>query len=205
MKRISLAVLVSVAALAVVLLGANGLKTGPTKTAVCDIRKLVVEYQRFMDLTDQVKNMQDEARAEMERRESEIKAIMDQRKELKRGSPDDKKLQDLVWQKSVEVRAYGEIQKGRLEMLQMEGLRGCYDDLLREIESYSMEAGLDMVFSMREIKIEEATNTQDLEALIATRYILYSNAQVDVTSEVLKRLNDRYAAKKAEGATPAAP
>ena len=189
MRRIHWIALLATAALAAGLVGANGLKPGPTKVGVCDIRRVVTEYTRFVTLREGLEAMQAEAKTEMERRDAEIKTIMKQLEDLKKDSEDYKRLQEVVWQKSVEARAYGEIQKGRMELKQQQGLRACYDDITKAIEAYCKEAGVDIVFTKRDVPMGDQMNTKDLEAAIATRYILYVNSAIDVTDAVLAKLN----------------
>ena len=194
MRRVHWTVLLSVAVLAVVLVGANGLKPGPTKVGVCDVRKVVMEYKRFQELRTDLEKVQTDAKTEIEQREVVMKGLREQMKDLKKGSEDFKRLQDALWQKSVEARAYGEIQKGRMELQQHEGLMACYGDALAEIKAYSSETGIDIVYSTREVQMDKARSTEDLEALIATKYILHSDPGIDISDAVLKRLNDKYTA-----------
>jgi Skp family chaperone for outer membrane proteins len=189
MRQVHWIALLATAALAAGLIGANGLKPGPTKVGVCDIRRVVTEYARFVTLRQGLEAMQAEAKAEMERRDAEVKTIMKQLEDLKKGSEDYKRLQEVVWQKSVEARAYGEIQKGRMELKQQEGLRACYDDITQAIEAYCKDTGVDIVFTNRDVPMGDEMNTKDLEAAIATRYILYANTAIDVTDAVLAKLN----------------
>ena len=69
-----------------------------------------------------------------------------------------------------------------------------YGDALAEIKAYSSETGIDIVYSTREVQMEKARSTEDLEALIATKYILHSDPGIDISDAVLKRLNDKFAA-----------
>lgn len=193
MRRVHWTVLLSVAVLAVALVGAGGLKPGPSKVAVCDIRRVVMEYKRFEELRTGLEKIQDEAKTEIEKREGVMKGLREQMKDLKKGSDDYKRLQDALWKTSVEARAYGEIQKGRMELQQQEGLMLCYGDVLGAIAAYSKEAAIDVVYSTRDIEIDKARSTEDLEALIATKYILYNDPGIDITEGVLKQLNDTFA------------
>jgi Skp family chaperone for outer membrane proteins len=192
MKRLHWSILLVVAALGAALAGANGLKPGPSKVAVCDIRRVVVEYKKFVDLKDAITKQQEAAQGELEKRRQMINGFIDQRKELKRGSADDKKLDDLILEKSVEAQAYGELTRNRLERQQYEGLRECYQNVLAAVDVYAKQNGIDVVLSNRDVKLDEAKNSQDLESLIAARYILFSDAGVDITNDVLKQLNDAY-------------
>jgi Skp family chaperone for outer membrane proteins len=192
MRRKHWGIVLAVVTMAGMLVGANGLSQGPTKTAVCDIRRAVVEYQKFINLKKDIEATQATAKTELESRRDQITKIIDQRKELKRGSPDDKKLEDLILEKSVEAQAYGEVTRNRLERRQYDGLKECYADVLKAMETYAAENGIDVVFSMRDVSMDEAKNSQDLETLIAAKYVLYSSKGIDITDAVLKQLNDAY-------------
>jgi Skp family chaperone for outer membrane proteins len=192
MKRLHWNIVVAVAALAVVLVGANGLKQGPTKVAVCEIRRVLVEYQRFVDMRTTMETMQKDAQAELEKRRAEIEGYSAQRSELNPGSPDDVKLQDLMFQKSVEAQAFGEITKGRMERKQYDEIKACYEDMLKAMEDVARQHGIDVVLSKRDINIAEARSSKDLESLIAAKYVLHNVKGIDITDAVLEHLNTKY-------------
>jgi Skp family chaperone for outer membrane proteins len=171
---------------------AEPLKPGPTKVAVCDIRRVVTEYRRFIDLKDLVTKQQETAQNELNRRRTVLEDLQKQQQALKPDSPDFKKIQDSILEKAVEAQAYGELTRTRLERQQYEGLRGCYQDVQAAIDAFARENGIDVVLTDRDIKLDEARNSQDLESLIAARYIIYRAPGVDVTTGVLKKLNDSY-------------
>jgi len=167
-------------------------KQGPSKIAVCDIRRVVMEYRRFIDLKDQITKQQETAQNELNRRRTVLEDLQKQQQSLKPDSPDFKRIQDSILEKAVEAQAYGELTRTRLERQQYEGLRGCYQDVQTAIDAYARENGIDVVLTDRDIKLDEAKNSQDLESLIAARYIIYRAPGVDVTTGVLKKLNDSY-------------
>lgn len=199
MKRIHWSVLLSVAVLAAFVIGANGLGAKPTRVGVCEIRRLLVEYQRFADLRQALETQDKNLAEEMKKRTDVIVELGKQMSELKKGSPDHQKLEELSWQKTFEARAFQDVQKGRLERQQHQGLLACYADIVREIEAYAKDSGIDVVYSTRDVNVEEAMNVKELESVIASKYILYRAAELDVTDAVIARLNAAYQpAKKTE-------
>ena len=191
MKRINWGIALAVVTLAGVLVGANGLKDGPSRVAVVDIRRVVVEYGKFTELKNTITAAQKAATEELNKRKGVITGLIEQRNEVKTDSADARKFDDLILQSRVEAQAFGEITRARLERQQFEGLRDCYKDIMEALAAYSNESNIDVVYSMRKVKITEAKNTQDLETLIAAKYVLYNNAGSDITDAVLKRLNTK--------------
>jgi Skp family chaperone for outer membrane proteins len=191
MKRINWGIALAVVTLAGVLIGANGLKDGPSRVAVVDIRRVVVEYSKFTELKNTITAAQKAATEELNKRKGVITGLIEQRNDVKADSVDARKFDDLILQSRVEAQAFGEITRARLERQQFEGLRNCYKDIMEALAAYSNESNIDVVYSMRQVKITEAKNTQDLETLIAAKYVLYNNAGSDITDAVLKRLNTK--------------
>lgn len=189
MKRINWGIALAVVTLTGVLVGANGMAGGPSRVAVVDIRRVVVEYNKFTELKNTIAAAQKVATGELEKRKGVIGGLIEQKKDVKPGSADAQKFDDLILQNRVEAQAFGEITRARLERQQFTGLRDCYKDVMDELAAYSNENNIDAVYSMRQVKITEAKNTQDLETLIAAKYVLYNNAGTDITDAVLKRLN----------------
>ena len=199
MKSIHWALLLSVVAAAAVLVGANGTRPQPTRVAICDIRKLIFEYQRFNDLQKTLEAAENGITTELDKRKAQLVEIGKQMGELKRDSADFKRLDELSWKQTYEARAFQEVEKGKLQRRLHDGAMQSYDDVLKAVAAYAQDAGIDIVYSSRDIQLNRAMNVKELEALIATKYVLYNAPGLDVTGAVLKQLNDAYAAKPNAG------
>jgi len=189
MKRINWGIALAVVTLAGVLIGASGMADGPSRVAVVDIRRVVVEYSKFTELKNTIAAAQKVATEELNKRKGVIDGLIEQRNDVKTGSANAQKFDDLILQNRVEAQAFGEITRARLERQQFMGLRDCYKDVMDRLAAYASENNIDVVYSMRQVKVREAKNTQDLETLIAAKYVLFNSAGSDITDAVLKRLN----------------
>jgi len=188
-KRINWGIALAVVTLAGVLVGANGMADGPSRVAVVDIRRVVVEYSKFTEMKNTIAAAQKVATEELNKRKGVIDGLIEQRNDVKTGSANAQKFDDLILQNRVEAQAFGEITRARLERQQFMGLRDCYKDVMDRLAAYASENNIDVVYSMRQVKVREAKNTQDLETLIAAKYVLFNSAGSDITDAVLKRLN----------------
>jgi len=207
MRRIHWGVILSVVTLAAVLLGADGLggKAEPSRVATCNVRKIMLDYQRFVDLKNRTDADEKKATDELKKKTELVENMLKQLADLKKDSPDYARLDEACWQKTFEARSFQEVEKNRLERQRRDGLLECYRAILDEIAAYAKEAGLDVVYYTRDMRLEDAMTVQDVESLIGANAILYSDPKVDMSAAILARLNAKYQAGQAKEPLPPPP
>jgi len=203
MKRIHWVLMLAVAASAAVLLAANVDLPGPSRVAVCNVRKVMVDYQRFIALKQRVDAQEKKAGDEMKKRSDDLDRMLKQLADLKKGSPDYERLDNDCWQFTFQARAFQEVEKNRLERERRDGLVACYSDVVAEIAAYARESGIDIVHYARDLPLESAVTVADVEQLISNNPVLYASPQADITAAVTARLNAKFQA--AGSATPPQP
>lgn len=159
-----------------------------SKIGVVNIRKIFLECKKNANYREQANKEQEDAIAELQQMSNEIKAIEAALEAIKQGTPDYlERMQELA-----QKRASLPVQQSYYEQLfakkDMEWTQQLYKDLLSIVDTVAQEKGLEMVFESDEpeFPIEQA---EDLMLTIRTHKVLYKGGCINLTDEVMKRLD----------------
>ncbi|KKM91665.1 hypothetical protein LCGC14_1226230 [marine sediment metagenome] len=165
-----------------------------TRVGVCDVGAIFNGYAKRDDLNAQLEANRKRANAEDKRRAKGIEAVEKVMQELKKGSKQFKdrlkQLEKLTIERSV-WRQYAEKAFLAEHRQMMEQL---YRELLAAIAQTAKAKGFDVIMYREQVDIASQTTTE-LYKKIAQRKCLYYNPGVDITQQVLDRLNRQYRAK----------
>jgi Skp family chaperone for outer membrane proteins len=193
-------------ALAAVVVAAMGLVTarpataqeasGTVRVAVANPGKILSALQESADMQ---KNEQAEISRLKEQEQSKGKAIQDLRgqrdKFTKKGTPDwDKQTADLV-QKSVEARVWAETEQARLTRRNKDQIKSLFEKIQAAVQQIAQERKIDLVVTDfgRDMPDDVDDITPDaLRQLIAQKSVLYAAKGVDLSDDVIARLNAAY-------------
>jgi Skp family chaperone for outer membrane proteins len=194
--------LLAVAVLAAGLVGANEAapRPEPIRAAVCDVHQVMKAYKRLDDLLDRLKKDDKTFKEEGKRRADLVEQLLKQLGDLRKGTPDYQKLDQVCWDKMYDLRVYQEVEQNKLDRTQRDGFQACYEDLLAEIALYCQENGIDLVEYVGIVPLDTARSAQDVESLINARRVLFNSSRLDISDAMAARLNAKYKA-----AAPAAP
>jgi Skp family chaperone for outer membrane proteins len=97
---------------------------------------------------------------------------------------------------AIEFKNWGEISQAQYARNEKVLTKALYDKITAAIAELAKERGIDLVVAIQPpINIEKNTNDQIVQ-LLAQRQVLYANATVDITSDVIARLDEKYNATK---------
>ncbi|MGB7158873.1 MAG: OmpH family outer membrane protein [Tepidisphaeraceae bacterium] len=145
-----------------------------------------------------------------QRLETERKALVDQEVERRKKveelrsameliKPDAPQYEDANKQfvtAAIEFKNWGEVSQAQYARNEKVLTKTLYDKITAAIEELAKERGIDLVVAMQPpINIEKNTNDQIVQ-ILAQRQVLYANATVDITSDVIARLDEKYNATK---------
>lgn len=197
MNRQSLKLMAMTALLAVTLVvvtnATSNLLARPTAVAVVNIEEVVGALTEKQQLDAQMKAKRDGLAAEQNARQKRIEKLEFDLNALRVGSADyeakQAELQKAVLELQVWVRF--EQQKAARELgLQTERL---YKKIVAGCQRVGQDSGYDLVlFRESEVEINNFETPQQLQALIQLRKVLYASEQIDLTDEVIQRMNNEY-------------
>ena len=173
----------------------------PLGVAVCDVVHAFGQYQRAVDETrklDQVgKRLKQEAakrQEAIERAKVRLEGVKDDGKRREALAEEVKKLE-------TDCKAWLEREKARCLRYHHRLSGEMYEEVLAVIGQVARERGLGLVLQTRRKKID-STDSADLVRKIHAWTVLYAAPEIDITDEVLRRLNSAYRKRKGTGRKP---
>lgn len=165
------------------------------KVAVVDVRKLMDGSARILAVTEQMKKEQADMQAELQKIENDVKQNMtmleglDPRGILARGIRE--KVVQLQALHDFKVKAWNEEISFRVQTAEKE----LYNEALGIIATYAKEKGIGLVHKVDSGPIKDQ-ETEHVDRRIDARGVLYIDPALDITADILKLLNDKFAAEK---------
>jgi len=155
---------------------------------VVSIRKIFQDCKRNDKYVEEATAEQDKVVAELEKLSKELEAEKAGLKTLKAGSSDHLALIKEILTKQASLQAQQEFHKQQIALKDQKWTEQLYKDILRETSEVAEQKGLDLVFEKDEIELP-ASSANDLMLTIRTHKLLYSGGCLDITDEVMARLD----------------
>ncbi len=174
---------------------ASATAAAPAKSAVCDLFIILKNYDRGNDLKKELKAKVDKITAEGDKRGKEITKIQDTLEELKPGSKEYDAQLNKMTQLTIDRQAFLNYQDELAKRETYRYTKEVYQDVMDAIEKVAKERGYQLVLFKESPNLVSRTYDELLEQ-ISRRKVLYSDPSLDITDDVLKRLNRDYAVKK---------
>ena len=158
------------------------------RIGVVSIRKIFLDCKRNAKYREESVAEQDRAIAELEKLSKEIEAEEAGLKALKAGSSDHLSSMKEILEKRAKFKAAQEFHERQIALKDRQWTEELYKDILRETSEVAEQKGLDMVFEKDEIELP-ALSANELMLTIRTHKLLYSGGCLDITDEVMARLD----------------
>jgi Skp family chaperone for outer membrane proteins len=160
----------------------------PPKIGVVCIRRIFQDCKRNAKYKEQAVNEQEKAIAELEQLSKEIDNEKAGLRSLRTGSSDYMARVKEILEKQASLEAQREFRKQQLELQDQRWTETLYGDILRITGEVAKQKGLDMVFDKDEPELPSPT-ANELMLTIRTHKLIYSGGCVDVTADVIERLD----------------
>jgi len=155
---------------------------------VVSIQKIFDKCKRSVRYREEATTEQSRVFAEMDKLAKEIDADKVGLKTLKAGSSDHLALVKGILEKQANLQARQEFYKQQMALKQQRMIEDIYGDILRITSEVARQKGLDLVFERSEPELP-TLNANELEMVIGTHKLLYSGGCLDITDEVMVRLD----------------
>ena len=159
-----------------------------SKIGVVNIQRIFLICKRNAKYEEETKAEQNRLNAELEKLMAELKAEEAGLKTLKPGSSDRIARVEEILTKQAGLQTKDELYKRRLELRYQLFIEGLYKDILRETTEVAKQKGLDLVQVKDEIEFP-ALSVSDAMMAIRTHKLLYSGGCLDITDEVMARVD----------------
>jgi len=159
-----------------------------SEIGIVSIQKIFQDSNRSTRYRAEAFTEQQRARAELEKLGREVEAGEAGLRALKPGSSDYMTQVKELLEKQANYRVRQELYKQQMELTDQLWTKELYQDILGVTGEVAKEKGLKLVLREDTIDFSE-TNTAELGLAMRTHKLLYSGGCLDITDEVVARLN----------------
>jgi len=159
--------------------------------AVVDTVQIFNQYQQIVDLNAMLKARNDQLREETEAKKKVIEQKGQELSAFAPDSPDFLARQKELLRMRVDLDAFVRVKQFELQRTHVHWTRTTYNQILDTVEALATQRNLSLVLYKDEID----ANANEMKALlqqIRARKVLYSADTIDLTSQVLEKLNADY-------------
>lgn len=158
------------------------------RIGLVSIRRIFAECKKNDDYKKQAIAEQDKIVAELKKLSKELEAGKAGLQTLKPGSPDYMVMYGKVLENQAMLQAKEEFHKNQLALKDQRWTEQLYKDILKATAEVAEQKALNMVFAKDEAELP-APNASELMLTIRTNKLLYSDGCLDITDEVIARLD----------------
>lgn len=156
---------------------------------VVDVVKIFDNYERVRAFDLEMRTRSTEVQTQDDNLAKQIESMERKLSDLAPGSKEAEALVDQMMQLSVQRQTLTKMHEGRVTRDRYRLSEEVYQEMLKIIEAIAQERGLDMVFSGDSFAVGAKL---DVYRQIERKKVLFNRANLDLTKEVLERLNNAY-------------
>lgn len=168
-----------------------------TKIAVVNVPEVSEKYERTKDLEshfDNVRKTLQQQRDELKQKAERMAKSLNE--EFKPGTDEYRNRRKELAMLEAQLQYFVDSEGKQIEAELAESLRSIFGDIQTVIRAIAEEKGLDIVLVADAMPPGAPDTTQQIRQQIILQKVLYANARVDITADVVARLNEKYRAAK---------
>ena len=180
-------------ALTALVLGAPSQVWASPKIAVVNVPVVSERYARTADLEVQFDALRRRLGAERDTMRERIdRAKQALQEEIKPGTEEFERRRKEVAMLEAELQWFMDSEGQKVERGLASSLRSIFDDIQAVVREIAVEKGIDVVLAGDQLPAEMPESTAQVRQHILLQKVLYWSRDVDITDEVVARLNARY-------------
>lgn len=187
----------AVAAAAILTLGgrlsAQGAPATTGRVAVVSVGRLMTEYQRMKDFTEELKQAEERLESENQERKNAIDMMRKTAEHLADNDPTLVTKMNELLEAQIEHRTWFEVKQASVTREIAVATDRIYRDIVNTTSEVAQAAGYDVVFHRDQYRPQ--MDPEEIQAQILARKVIYANEGADITQLVLDKLNQDYRAK----------
>jgi Skp family chaperone for outer membrane proteins len=173
--------------------GANG---KGIKIATASPSKIFSGMKEKTDVETKLKQQRDGLATEERSRRQKVQDLQSQLALTKPDAPQYEEQNNQFMQAAADFKMWGELSQAKAARDEKLQTKLLFDKITATIAEIAKERGIDLVIAEQPPMNIERVSAQDLTQLMAQRQVLYTNANVDITQDVIAKLDERYNAQK---------
>ena len=191
-----------VAAAAVVLLPsraasqAQNAQGAPLKIATASAAKIFMGMKEKTDVRARLDQQVKDLRNEEESRRQKVKDLQSQMELIKPDSPQYEEASKALTAAAIEFEVWGKTSQAQAARNEKMLTKMLFEKITVAIAEIAKERGIDFVVAEQPPFAVERMSPQELQQAMVQRQVLYANASLDLTQDVITRLDERYNTQK---------
>ncbi|MFQ5425364.1 MAG: OmpH family outer membrane protein [Phycisphaerae bacterium] len=167
---------------------------GGNRTAVIDIVRVFNESLQIRDLNERMRRQTGEYSTEAKQRQAALADAQSRLGAFKPGTKEYDNLRKEMIRMNVEFRAWADVTEADLEQQRFEWTRIVYEKTMQAAEQVAKAQGYDVVVQQTTFDASEMPeqSVQALRMAIQRRIVIYRTDEVDITNQVLARMDADY-------------
>lgn len=167
----------------------------PCCVAVIDFVRIFNECDQIKDLNDVLRKQEVDVQTEAKQRQKVIEDKQIELSAFKPGTPDyQSRRKDLI-RLGTEANIWLKVAEQDLEAQKFDWTKVVYESATRAVADLSRERGYQIVLQYKEFSPDDTDQTlATIRRMIQDRAVVHADPSIDVTNEIIKRLNAEYAA-----------
>jgi Skp family chaperone for outer membrane proteins len=178
---------------------AHARQAQPTKVGTVNPAKVFDQIQETKDLRAKMEQERLQIGALQNEKRARIKSAEEARNVLAPGSPAFEEKNRELMQLAVDFEVWSRMTQIQLERNQKLLMKNVYDKIVAAVPEVAQRRGVDLVLAENRPELGDAIEQLDLNAvraLITSRNVLFSRAEIDLTADVIVAMDNAYKSGK---------
>jgi outer membrane protein len=166
-----------------------------SKIGVVNTARIFNEMQETKDLQAKLQQDRDRLADEERQKRGHLQALRESRDQLKPESPQFQERNQELLKASVEFEVWGRMMQANVQRQQKQQISRLFDKIEDAVQEVARSKGLDLVIAQQAVELPpdlEQINVEQLKAIINQRNVLYAADGLDISNEVITRLDAKY-------------
>ncbi|MDQ3440955.1 MAG: OmpH family outer membrane protein [Planctomycetota bacterium] len=169
---------------------------GQFKIATASAAKIFMGMKEKTDVRAKIEQQVKQLREEEQSRRQKVQDVQQQMELLKPDSPQYEEANKTFMAAAIEFKNWGEVSQAQAARHEKLLTKMLFDKITAAIAAIAKERGIDFVVAEQPPFAVERMTPQDLQQAMVQRQVLYANASLDLTQDVIGRLDEQYNAGK---------
>jgi Skp family chaperone for outer membrane proteins len=160
-----------------------------TRIASLDVNFVFKNHERFKAALDGMKRSYEAAEEEVKKDSENINKAREALQDFHKGTPEYKAREEDLLKKQAELQTKVQLKKNELVQREAENYNAVYQEILQETQSFCKANAIDMVVRIN----NEPANLEQPNSVLGyiNRQVVWSDSSLDITLDILQRLNSR--------------
>lgn len=164
----------------------------PVAVATVDLERIFENLRELSAEQGRLQNVGKQMDVENESRFNKLKQMQEEFDLTPKDSPRLTQIEEALVNATIEYQAWKEFQLRRIDREKALVLEKVYNSVKRSLAAYAQQHGYDVVMLNDSIKPLVRGTEQSVQQQISARRLLYTNPALDITGEVLTKMNNEF-------------